>query len=67
MTTNQHPTSTVPMGGARVATAVVDIQGRVRGISGLRVVDASIWPDVPSVATGFPTTMLAQSIAAKMV
>ena len=55
------------MGGARVATAVVDIQGRVRGISGLRVVDASIWPDVPSVATGFPTTMLAQSIAAKMV
>lgn len=39
---------------------------RVRGVSGLRVVDASIWPDVPSVATGFPTMMLAESIAATM-
>lgn len=63
----QHPTSTVPMGGPKDATAVVDLHGRVRGISGLRVVDASIWPDVPSVATGFPTMMLAERIAATMV
>jgi choline dehydrogenase len=62
-----HPTSTVPMGGARDAGAVVDIDGRVRGVKSLRVVDASIWPDVPSVATGFPTMMLAESIAARMV
>jgi choline dehydrogenase len=61
-----HPTSTVPMGGARDAGAVVDIDGRVRGVKSLRVVDASIWPDVPSVATGFPTMMLAESIAARM-
>ncbi len=67
VTTYQHPTSTVPMGGVRDPGAVVDVRGRVRGISGLRVVDASIWPDVPSVATGFPTMMLAESIAAKMV
>ncbi|MFA1671969.1 GMC family oxidoreductase [Rhizobium mongolense] len=65
--TYQHPTSTVPMGGAKDPTAVVDIEGRVRGVSGLRVIDASIWPDVPSVATGFPTMMLAERIAAKMV
>lgn len=64
--TYQHPTSTVPMGGARDPNAVVDTQGRVRGVSGLRVVDASLWPDVPSVATAFPTMMLAESIAAKM-
>ncbi|MBD2074294.1 hypothetical protein H6F86_10415 [Phormidium sp. FACHB-592] len=32
----------------------------------MRVVDASIWPDVPSVATAFPTMMLAESIAARM-
>jgi choline dehydrogenase len=61
-----HPTSTVPMGGLRDAGAVVDIDGRVRGIKGLRVVDASIWPDVPSVATAFPTMMLAERIAAGM-
>ncbi|WP_242055994.1 GMC oxidoreductase [Nostoc flagelliforme] len=30
------------------------------------IVDASIWPDVPSVATAFPTMMLAESIAARM-
>ncbi|MFB9037928.1 GMC family oxidoreductase [Xanthomonas arboricola] len=62
-----HPTSTVPMGGARDPHAVVDVQGRVRGVSGLRVVDASLWPDVPSVATAFPTMMLAERIAAQMV
>lgn len=61
-----HPTSTVPMGGPRDAGAVVDIDGHVRGVKSLRVVDASIWPDVPSVATAFPTMMLAESIAARM-
>jgi choline dehydrogenase len=45
---------------------VVDIDGHVRGVKSLRVVDASIWPDVPSVATAFPTMMLAESIAARM-
>ncbi|NJS36550.1 MAG: dehydrogenase [Brachymonas sp.] len=33
----QHPTSTVPMGGPSDAAAVVDIDGRVRGVKGLRV------------------------------
>ncbi|PIF16799.1 MULTISPECIES: GMC family oxidoreductase [unclassified Acidovorax] len=64
--TYQHPTSTVPMGGVRDNRAVVDVDGRVRAIKGLRVVDASIWPDVPSVATGFPTMMLAERIASRM-
>ncbi|MDV2453610.1 GMC family oxidoreductase [Xanthomonas hortorum] len=67
VTTYQHPTSTVPMGGARDPDAVVDTEGRVRGVACLRVVDASIWPDVPSVATAFPTMMLAERIAAKLV
>lgn len=62
--TYHHPTSTVPMGGDRDPHAVVDRQGRVRGIRNLRVVDASIFPDVPSVATNVPTLVAAEHIAA---
>jgi choline dehydrogenase len=47
-------------------TAVVDAWGKVRGIEGLRVVDASILPDIPSVATNVTTIMLAERIAAKL-
>lgn len=54
------------MGGADDAGAVVDADGRVRGVPGLHVVDPSIWPDIPSVATAFPTMMLAEGIAARM-
>ena len=44
--------------------AVTDNQGRVRGgISGLRVVDASIFPMVPSANTNFPVLMAAEKIA----
>ena len=53
-------------GGGRDPKAVVDSDGRCGAIAGLRVVDASIWPDVPSVATGFPTMMLAERIASNV-
>ncbi len=59
-----HPTSTVPMGSETDPTAVVDRWGRVRGLSGVRVVDASIFPDVPSVPTNVTTVMVAERIAA---
>lgn len=61
-----HPTSTVPMGADADPTAVVDAWGRVRGVNALRVVDASIIPDIPSVATNVTTIMLAERIAAKL-
>jgi len=64
--TYQHPTSTVPMGAAGDATAVVDTLGAVRGVSGLRVVDASILPEIPSVATHLTTLMAAEHIAARV-
>jgi 5-(hydroxymethyl)furfural/furfural oxidase len=46
--------------------AVVDNEGRVRGVEGLRVVDASIFPVVPCANTNFPTLMTAEKIAASM-
>ena len=64
--TYHHPTSTVPMGGSNDPAAVVDGTGKVRGIAGLRVVDASIFPDIPSVATHLPLLIAAEHIAAKI-
>jgi choline dehydrogenase len=61
-----HPTSTVPMGADSDQTAVVDAWGKVRGVEALRVVDASIFPDIPSVATNVTTIMVAERIAAKI-
>jgi choline dehydrogenase len=57
-----HPTSTVPMGGPGDPWAVVDAVGAVKGLAGLRVVDASIIPEVPSVATNLTTIMVAEHI-----
>jgi len=58
-----HPTATAPMGGAEDPWAVVDSGGAVKGIDGLRVVDASIIPVVPSVAINPTTIMVAERIA----
>lgn len=57
-----HPTSTCRM-GTRLGDAVVDQQLRVFGVEGLRVVDASVFPLVPSANTNAPTMMLAQKAA----
>jgi choline dehydrogenase len=57
-----HPTSTVPMGGSGDPWAVVDSVGAVRGVSGLRVIDASIIPEVPSATTNVTVIMLAERI-----
>jgi choline dehydrogenase len=58
-----HPTATAPMGGPHDPWAVVDSHGAVKGTDGLRVVDASIIPVVPSVAINPTTIMLAERIA----
>ncbi|MEU9336661.1 GMC family oxidoreductase N-terminal domain-containing protein [Streptomyces sp. NPDC048290] len=65
LTAYLHPTSTAPMGGDGDPWAVVDALGAVRGVSGLRVVDASIFPDVPGTATNVTTIMAAEHIARK--
>jgi 5-(hydroxymethyl)furfural/furfural oxidase len=45
----------------------VDTKGRVKGVQGLRVVDASIFPVVPCANTNFPTLMTAEKIAETML
>ncbi|MFJ5546336.1 GMC family oxidoreductase [Streptomyces sp. NPDC093225] len=64
--TYHHPVGTCAMGPSPAAGAVVDPAGRVHGLTNLRVVDASIMPDVPSANTHVPTLMLAERIAASM-
>jgi choline dehydrogenase len=46
--------------------AVVDNQCRVRGIEGLRVVDASVMPTVIGGNTNAPTIMIAERVASFM-
>ena len=55
------------MGRADDPMSVTDNQGRVKGVQGLRVVDASVFPIVPCANTNFPTLMTAEKIAAAMV
>jgi choline dehydrogenase len=61
-----HPVATALMGGPDDPWAVVDTDGAVKGVSGLRVVDASIIPVVPSVAINPTTIMVAERIAKKI-
>jgi 5-(hydroxymethyl)furfural/furfural oxidase len=61
-----HASCSCRMGRPDDPMAVVDGQGRVRGVQGLRVVDASIFPVVPCANTNFPTLMTAEKIADTM-
>jgi choline dehydrogenase len=57
-----HPTSTAPMGSDVMPWAVVDSVGAVKGVERLRVVDASIIPEVPSTVTNLTVIMIAERI-----
>ena len=58
-----HASGTCRMGSADDPTAVVDPSGRVLGVDGLYVADASVMPRLPTANTNVPTIMLAEKIA----
>lgn len=61
-----HPSGTCRMGREDDRGAVTDGQGRIHGIEGLRVCDASLMPTIPCANTNIPTIMVAERIATFM-
>tara|TARA_B100000530_G_scaffold306555_1_gene230636 strand:- start:740 stop:2422 length:1683 start_codon:yes stop_codon:yes gene_type:complete len=62
-----HHVGTCRMGTFTDPMVVVDSSARVRGIKGLRVIDASIMPDIPRANTNIPTIMLAEKLASNIL
>jgi 5-(hydroxymethyl)furfural/furfural oxidase len=62
-----HLCGTCKMGRPDDAQAVVDPAGRVIGVAGLRVADASVMPLIPSAGMHIPTVMVAEKMAATIL
>lgn len=58
-----HPAGTCRMGPENDPRAVVDRSGRVRGVAGLRVADASIFPSIPRATPALPTVVIGERMA----
>lgn len=58
-----HASGTCRIGRPDDPLAVVDHAGKVYGVQGLRVADASVMPSIPAANTNLPTLMIAEKIA----
>jgi choline dehydrogenase len=63
----QHPVGTCRMGAPSDPRSVVDPDCRMLGLEGLRVVDASIMPEVPRANTHLTCVMIGEHVAARML
>ena len=63
LATQWHLSGTARMGSTHDHGAVVDSEGRVHGVGGLRVVDASVMPHVTNGNTNSPTLMIAEKLS----
>jgi choline dehydrogenase-like flavoprotein len=61
--TSQHTCGTVPMGPGGDPAAAVDAQGRVQGLTGLRVADTSILPTAPLRGPALTAVLIGELIA----
>jgi 5-(hydroxymethyl)furfural/furfural oxidase len=61
-----HACGTCKMGSPDDPLAVVDSDCRVRGVPGLRVIDSSVFPSIPSAATHLTVLMVAEKMADKI-
>ncbi|WP_411142116.1 GMC family oxidoreductase [Streptomyces sp. x-80] len=59
-----HPAGSCRMGPAGDPLAVVDHTGKVHGLDGLHIADASVFPDIPRGTPALPTTVVGERIAA---
>lgn len=66
-TTIFHPAGTAKMGTESDPMAVTDARLRVRGVEGLRIIDASVMPTITSGNTNSPTMMIAEKGAAMIL
>lgn len=62
-----HAVGTARMGLADDPGAVVDQRGRVHGLRNVRVIDASVIPEVPAANTHLPVVMLAERLSAALL
>ncbi len=63
VSTSQHISCTCKMGSASDPMAVVDQYGKVHGLTGLRVVDASIMPDCVRANTNVTTMVIGEQVS----
>lgn len=59
---SHHASCTAPIGADNDPMAVLDSKFRVRGVEGLRVVDASVFPRVPGYFIALPTYMIGEKV-----